>query len=202
MAITFTEARKQLSINTEKLIDLMESLGGHATMTAEFPKINDGIVKTILRYHHRSPISNAKLKALLQGMDHYVKEVRETEGEKFDVLFYRDKSKTIEIDDDLFEEIKKKLGIQDDKGENPAIETDQLIDRPKADGDKPLTTNERRTLLIIIAALCDEAKIKPSQRGTAKRIQEMTERIGAPITENTIKNKLDEVPEALESRMK
>ncbi len=68
--------------------------------------------------------------------------------------------------------------------------------------DRPITTRARRTLLTIIAALSEHAKIDLKARGTAQRIREATETLGAPVDDDTILNALKEIPDALESRMK
>lgn len=68
--------------------------------------------------------------------------------------------------------------------------------------DKGITTTERNTLLIIIAALCDHAKIKHQERGVAQRIMEMTDEIGAHLDDQTILTALKKIPTALEARMK
>jgi hypothetical protein len=68
--------------------------------------------------------------------------------------------------------------------------------------DRPLTTRQRRTLLTMIAALCDYAGIDPQTRGVAQRIKVMTESIGTPVDDETIKKILAEIPDAIESRMK
>ena len=67
---------------------------------------------------------------------------------------------------------------------------------------KELAANERNTLLTIIAALCDNSVITPADRGSASLIATMTEEIGAPVTDETIRNVLSKIPNALESRMK
>jgi hypothetical protein len=74
----------------------------------------------------------------------------------------------------------------------------------KHDGkiDRPLTTRPRRTLLTIIAALCKYEGLDTNGRGTAQRIKEMTEDLGAPIDDGTIAKMLSEIPDALETRMK
>jgi len=78
--------------------------------------------------------------------------------------------------------------------------------RPQSDKpsktDRPLATRQRRTLLTIIAALCNRASIDYQGRGTALRIKESTELIGTPIGDDTIRKLLDEIPDALETRMK
>lgn len=68
--------------------------------------------------------------------------------------------------------------------------------------DRPVSTRERRTLLTIIAALCDHAGIDSQSRGAAQNIKRMTESLGAPIDDGTIAKALAEIPGALESRMK
>ena len=68
--------------------------------------------------------------------------------------------------------------------------------------ERPVSTSQRRTLLTIIAALCDYSGIDPQKRGASQQIANLTEEIGAGITAETIKRYLDEIPDAIESRMK
>lgn len=68
--------------------------------------------------------------------------------------------------------------------------------------EKPLATRERNTLLIMIGALCKQVGIDPSSPGVAKSVAAMTELVGAPVSEETVKNKLDQVADALERRQK
>lgn len=68
--------------------------------------------------------------------------------------------------------------------------------------DKALKTTERDTLLIIIAALCNEGKIKLDEKGAAGFIVKLTQDLGAPVSENTIRTALNKIPEALERRAK
>lgn len=68
--------------------------------------------------------------------------------------------------------------------------------------DRPLTTNNRRTLLTIIAILCSKLKIDPQARGASQRIKELSELFKTPIDDGTIANILKEIPDALETRMK
>lgn len=68
--------------------------------------------------------------------------------------------------------------------------------------DKALTTTERKTLLTIIAALCDYSAIVPATRGAASQIAKMSDEIGAPVTDDTIRKVLAKIPGALESRKK
>lgn len=68
--------------------------------------------------------------------------------------------------------------------------------------DRPITTRQRRTLLTVIAALCDYSAIKYKERGAASQIAKMTEEIGAPVTDETIAKALTEISEALDTRVK
>ena len=74
--------------------------------------------------------------------------------------------------------------------------------KSKSKVERPLHTRSRRTLLTIIAALCDSAGIEHQQRGAAQRIKGLTELAGTPVDDGTIKSILDEIPDALETRMK
>lgn len=73
---------------------------------------------------------------------------------------------------------------------------------PSANSDKQMTTTERNTLLTIIAALCDHSAINHQERGTAGMIAQLTDEIGASVTDDTIRKVLKKIPEALEARMK
>lgn len=68
--------------------------------------------------------------------------------------------------------------------------------------DRPLTTRQRRTFLTVIAAMCKYEGLDPHGRGTAQRITEMTDDLGAHVDDGTIAKILSEIPDALETRMK
>jgi len=78
----------------------------------------------------------------------------------------------------------------------------QLILDKKEESEKSLSTKERHTMLVIIAALCKETGIDYSQRGVASAIQNLTENIGSPITDDTIRNVLKQINEAVDIRSK
>lgn len=63
-------------------------------------------------------------------------------------------------------------------------------------------TRSRNTLLIIINAMADQLGIDPSERGSAARIAEWTEHVGARVGEETIKKYLDMIPDTIERRSK
>ena len=79
---------------------------------------------------------------------------------------------------------------------------DSVVNEVEARLEKPLATRERRTLLVIIAALCSHSNIKHQDRGAATRPRELTEKIGARVSDDTTLRVLNQIPEALESRMK
>lgn len=65
-----------------------------------------------------------------------------------------------------------------------------------------LGSKERNTLLVVIAALCNELGIDWSKKGIASAIQHATEKIGAPVTDDTIRKVVDQIEPALERRRK
>lgn len=69
-------------------------------------------------------------------------------------------------------------------------------------GDKTLGKRERDTLLTIIAAFCKYEGWDVQGRGTATNIAKLTEDLGAPVTDDTIRKVLGQIPDALDTRMK
>lgn len=67
---------------------------------------------------------------------------------------------------------------------------------------KPLATNERYTLLTIIAALCGSSAIPYQERGAAAKIARLTEEIGVAVSDDAIGRALKKIPDALEARSK
>lgn len=76
----------------------------------------------------------------------------------------------------------------------------ELINGQSQSIEKPPTTTERHTFLVIIAALCNHANISLKARGTAKQIEGMTELLGAKITDETVLKVIRQIPDALEAR--
>ncbi|QDF65971.1 hypothetical protein FJQ87_04130 [Shewanella sp. SNU WT4] len=68
--------------------------------------------------------------------------------------------------------------------------------------DKPISTNEKNSLLVLIAALCNEANVDWNQRGISTSLTVMTDHIGASLTDDTIRKILKQIPSAIESRSK
>ncbi len=68
--------------------------------------------------------------------------------------------------------------------------------------EKQLSTNERNTLLVLIAALCKQANIDYNKAGISSALAAATDEIGAPITDDTIRKILKQIPLAVESRSK
>jgi len=81
-------------------------------------------------------------------------------------------------------------------------EFERSINDAPASIEKPMATSERNSLLTIIAALCHDSAIKPQERGSASQIANLTEEIGAPVSDDTVRRVLAKIPDALETRMK
>ena len=67
---------------------------------------------------------------------------------------------------------------------------------------KPLGSKERNSLLVLIGALCKEVDIDPEQRGVSSSLVKMTEIIGAPLTDDTIRKILSQIEGAVSTRNK
>lgn len=63
-------------------------------------------------------------------------------------------------------------------------------------------TKSRDTLLTIIAALAANCGISLNERGSASRVVESMERIGAPVSDDTVRAVLKEIPAAIDRRGK
>ncbi|MCG8037114.1 MAG: hypothetical protein JAZ19_08750 [Candidatus Thiodiazotropha taylori] len=85
---------------------------------------------------------------------------------------------------------------------NALREFEQRQINSAAPKQKALKTNERNSLLTIIAALCNHTNIDPDGRGVAVHIAKMTEKIGAPVSDDTVRRVLEKIPDAIESRIK
>lgn len=68
--------------------------------------------------------------------------------------------------------------------------------------EKPLTSNERNSLLVLIAALCKTDKVDWNQRGIANYFVEITSLLGAPLSDDTIRKILNKIDPAVASRSK
>ncbi|MDX2470963.1 MAG: hypothetical protein QNL04_10355 [SAR324 cluster bacterium] len=68
--------------------------------------------------------------------------------------------------------------------------------------EKPLTSKERNSLLVLIGALCKEVEIDPNERGVAASLVAMTEILGAPLTDDTIRKILSQIENAIDLRSK
>jgi len=81
-------------------------------------------------------------------------------------------------------------------------ELEESMNEAPSSAERSLTTTERNTLLVIIAALCNYSAIKPQERGAATQIAKLTEEIGATVTDDTVRTALAKIPDALETRRK
>jgi hypothetical protein len=92
------------------------------------------------------------------------------------------------------------------RGKNVTLEGEKKLESKKRYReptlvDAPITTRAKRTMLTIIAALCQQAKIDYQGTGVARQIKEATEKLGAPVDDETIRNLLKEIEDAVDSRM-
>lgn len=124
------------------------------------------------------------------------------EGLLRDVIYRRWKGGAIDNGSDIYFSWKNaQARIESLEAENEKLSaglSGQEIDM----ADPPLTQRRKRTYLTIIASLCSRAGIQWDERGAAQRIKEATEGLGAPVSDDTIKAILKDIPDALESRMK
>ncbi len=75
-----------------------------------------------------------------------------------------------------------------------------LEDTPAS--EKPLTSKERNSLLVLIGALCKEVDIDPNKRGVTASLVAMTEVLGAPLSDDTVRKVLSQIENAIDSRSK
>jgi hypothetical protein len=91
----------------------------------------------------------------------------------------------------------------DSSGTTPSHEQPRSVACPTEAIDKPLGTKQLNTLLSIIVALCNEAKIDYLKHAQAAgKIKDMAASMGLSIGETTIEGYLKQIPNALQSRMK
>ena len=67
---------------------------------------------------------------------------------------------------------------------------------------KPLVSNERNSLLILIAALCKEADVDWNQRGITASLAAMTDLLGVTLNDDTIRKIVKQIEPAITSRSK
>jgi hypothetical protein len=94
----------------------------------------------------------------------------------------------------LIEQLSESVGYVRDELSQPK--------KQKTDSPDSLSTKERNTLLVLIAALCKQAKFDWNAKGVSVSIAKATDEIGAPVTDDTIRNTLKQVDAAIASRSK
>jgi hypothetical protein len=90
-------------------------------------------------------------------------------------------------------------------GEEVGESIDALVPQKSTLADtntRNLNPKEKNTLLVLIAALCKEANIDPSTRGVASAIAKLTEQIGTPLSDDTIRKVLRQLDGARDARSK
>lgn len=63
-----------------------------------------------------------------------------------------------------------------------------------------MATTERNTLLVIIAALCKYSEIDLNERSATASLVQRTDDIGAPVSDDTVRKILNQIPDALATR--
>lgn len=82
----------------------------------------------------------------------------------------------------------------------PSDQPEEFRKSKGANVDRPIATKGRRTMLVVIAALCEKSGIDFKGHGIAKVISGLTHNIGAPVEDDAIRDLLKDIPEALKSR--
>lgn len=77
-----------------------------------------------------------------------------------------------------------------------ALLSDEPID------ERPLSTKERNSLLVMIAALCKEVGLAYDARGVAPEIVRMADLIGVPMDSKTVLTALKQIPDAMGARQR
>jgi hypothetical protein len=78
----------------------------------------------------------------------------------------------------------------------------QTLDSSGTPKDKPLKAKEKNSLLVVIASLCKELGIDYKAKGMTSSIELMTEKIGAPLADDTIRKILKQLEDAVIARSK
>ena len=190
-----------LRVNTEKILDAIEN--------GELPHGRDG--KTVKSDDHvakaRLTVRHTDLKAWMA--EHFP-------DQKPGFLFDETERNThAAINADAFNTLQTELQAAKVRLQNAETEYKKLRDERNEYAHKlqgclrakeqemPLSTKERNTLLAIITALCQEAKIdytRPAK--AAANIQHAADSMGISIGESTIESHLKKIPDALASRKK
>jgi hypothetical protein len=70
-----------------------------------------------------------------------------------------------------------------------------LQTRSSAEGERALYPKGRNTLHRLIVALCVAAGVDPTERGAAATIEKLTQRVGLPVGDDTIRKVLADLPD-------
>ena len=81
-------------------------------------------------------------------------------------------------------------------------ELEKSLDSASEYGERPLTATERNSLLVIIAALCENSKITIADPKAAGKISGLTDMISTPVTDETVRKVLKLIPDAVGRRKK
>lgn len=76
----------------------------------------------------------------------------------------------------------------------------KVLENKSIPKERPLGSKEKNSLLILIAALCNEFGVDLKVRGIASSLELMTHNLGAPLTDDTIRKFLKQIEGAVSSR--
>jgi hypothetical protein len=106
------------------------------------------------------------------------------------------------LENEKLRKLNQELSSERDGLKYQIASMESYIEQLKKNNLDAVSARQRRTFLVMIAALCNQSNINYSERGAAQRIAELTEVVGAPITDDTIRGILSEIEDAIESRQK
>ena len=173
-----------LSDYVQRLAALKKDTGGDDI------EIDSDDVLVRMSRHHRA------LMALCQAHDIFMSNPEHGESDTFSPAYFLSWAASKRIDIPWLDWAKEQnlVDLSDAVVNRSDIGT--VVSRPN------LGTRERNTLLVVIAALCEECDIDPKQKSMTKRVVGMTEKIGAPVSDDTIREILKSLALAVESRTK
>jgi hypothetical protein len=106
------------------------------------------------------------------------------------------------LENEKLRKLNQELSSERDGLKHQIASMESYIEQLKKNNLDAPSVRQRRTFLVMIAALCNHSNINYSERGAAQRISELTDVVGAPITDDTIRGILSEIEDAIESRQK
>ena len=115
-----------------------------------------------------------------------------------DMDLMRGAFKDLEIKVVLLEDV---LSFESRYAEDDRLEKNNGLNSNESANARRCSENKRiNTQLILIAALAESAGVKWNERGAGTAISNITESFGYPVSDQTIRNILNKIPDAIERR--